>query len=720
MSAPAALRFDREASSLRLGGLRCAACADTIVDALKAVDGVREASVSVAAGLARVVWDRERTSANALVRAVERAGYTAVPDTVAEARLARRLESRRSLWRLFVAAFVAMQVMMLATPAYVSAPGELAPDLKRLLDAASWVLTLPVLCFSAAPFFAGAWRAVRSRRIGMDVPVALGIAVAFAASSAALFDPAGPLGGEVWFDSLAMFVAFLLGGRHLEMLLRHRAEATLESSVAQLPQKVLRVEWNGAVIAVALETLRVGDTLRVPTGQVVAADGVLLSAATEVDEALITGEGRPAQRARGDTLIAGSLVRGAPADLHVARVGADTRYEQILGLMRDAQMRRTAAAMPADRWAAPFVAGVLLLAVLAALAWHWIAPGREIAVAVAILVVTCPCALALAGPAARVAGAGAMARRGLLLRRLDAIDTLARVDRVFVDKTGTLTVPEADGVVLQRLPGVELAEPGLRGIAAALAAWSSHPVSRALASSDGGATAALQDVTEAAGQGVEGRDAQGATWRLGRASWAGAGAVEGAGAVWLGRDGRALAALHVGERLREDASDAVRQLRHSGIRVAMLSGDTRERVALVASRLDDLPAVAAASPEAKLAVIRQAQRDGACVAMLGDGINDAPVLAQAEVSIAMGEGAGVARAEADAILVSGRLAALPEALRIAARTRRIVRQNTAWAAAYNLTCVPLAALGLLPPWAAGLGMATSSLLVIANAMRASR
>ena len=710
-------------SSLRIGGMHCAACAPAIEAALRSVPGVLDARVSAAAGAATVRWDRARARFDELLGAVAAAGYQASADAAGAARLARAREARLALWRLFVAAFCAMQVMMFATPAYVSAPGELAPDLKQLLDWASWLLALPVMGFSAAPFFAGAWRALRRRRIGMDVPVALGIAVAFVASSGAAFEPGGLFGSAVYFDSLTMFIAFLLGGRWLEMRSRHHAEAQLEQTTARLPERVLRLRDDGAVEEIEAERVAVGDRLRIPVGQAFAADGVLIDGETEADESLLSGESRPVAKARGDSVVAGSVNRVAPVQMRVERVGADTRYEAIVALMRAARTDRPALLAAADRWAAAFLWGVLALAAAAGIGWSLVEPARAVWVVVSVLIVTCPCALSLATPAALLAAAGAMGRRGLVLRRIDAIEGLARASTLFVDKTGTLTEARQVCVAVERVGG-DTPLPVLEATAASLAAWSSHPLARSVAARHAPLAVEWHAVHEQPGRGVEALDDAGRRWRLGSAAWVGgaaaAGAVPLSTQAWLGCDGRPLLRFGFDEALRAGTAEALRALQADGVQVRLLSGDDPAQAARIAARLGLPDAGAALDPEGKLAAVQAAQQRGELVAMLGDGINDAPVLARADVSFAMGEGAALARTQADGVLVSNRLADLLAARALAKRALRVARQNLAWALAYNMACVPLALAGLLPPWAAGLGMATSSLVVVVNSLRLAR
>lgn len=729
-------------SALQLSGLHCTACAGLIEQALMGVAGVRSAAVNASAQRASVRWDPALARASALIEAVRRAGYDAAPDAAAPARALRQAEHRQALWRLFVASFCGMQIMMMATPSYVAGPGELAPDMRQLLNWGSWLLALPVMLFSAGPLMAGAWRGLRARRIGMDVPVALALVITFVASTGATFGPGGVFGHEVFFDSLAMFVSFLLGARYVELLARHRAARGLEQAMARLPAVALRLRegpGRGAgVESVSLHRLRPGDTVRVPVGEAFAADGVVCRGQTQADESLLTGESAPVAKASGAEVVAGSINVGAPVDITVLRVGHDTRFEAIVSMMRSAMSQRPAAARVADRWAAPFLWAVLLLAAGAAAVCSVIDPSRAVWVAVSVLIVTCPCALSLAAPATLVAAARGLAQRGVMLQNLDAIEQLARADHFFFDKTGTLTEDRL------QLREVTLSSEGqgrlgdgahALAVAASLARHSRHPMAAAVAAAppetggagDTGGTADRGidwfDVQEVSGHGLQARDSQGRTWRLGSADWVGiGGAADSATApVWLGCDGQRCAGFVLDERLRQGAREAVQALQAQGLQVTLLSGDTVERAALLAHRLGLRGADAVmggATPQDKLDAVARAQAAGRRVAMVGDGINDAPVLARADVSLAMGQGALVSRSQADAVVTSSHLGDIVRARATAQQALRIVRQNMVWAAAYNAVCVPLALVGWLPPWAAGLGMAASSMAVVLNALRA--
>ena len=711
-------------STLQLSGMYCAACAGIIEQALQTAGGASQASVVAATQRATVRWDPARTQFSKLIEAVRGAGYDAVPDAAAPAREMRRREYRSALWRLFVASFCMMQVMMFATPSYVAKGDELGADMRQLLNWGSWIVTLPVMWFSAGPFFRGAWQHLRAGRIGMDVPVALALAVTFVASMGATFDPEGIFGHEVYFDSLTMFLSFLLAGRFLELRARHRAAEDLERALARMPESAERRGADGHWEMVSVRRLQRGDVVRVALGQAFPADGALIEGRTRVDEALLTGESDPQPREIGQAVVAASINVGAPVVMRVDRVGADTRYEAIVAMMREAMSQRPSAARLADRWAGPFLWAVVALAVLGALAWSVIDPSRAIWVAVSVLIVTCPCAFSLAAPAALVAAAGGLARRGVIFQRLEAIEGLAGVTQLFIDKTGTLT---EDRLLLREVrlqPGAAVDAEACRAVAASLARWSQHPLSRTRAAAEGldADGRSWQAVEETGGQGLAGTDAAGRRWRLGAWSWVGGAgkAPDGEVRVWLSLDGRVQAGFVLDEALREGAEAAVAQLQALGLRLTLLSGDEMSRAQAMAARLGVDDAIGQATPEDKLAHVVAAQASGATVAMVGDGVNDAPVLARADVSLAMGQGALVARTQADAVIASNRPADLVHARRVAMKTLRIVRQNLVWAALYNAACIPLALVGWLPPWAAGLGMAASSLLVILNALRAAR
>ncbi len=724
---PDPLRGDCWESSLLIEGMHCAACALTIEDALLAVPGVVSAEVSAGSHRARVVWASERVLPSAWMRAIAAVGYRAVPANDAQARERRQMEARKALWRLGVAGLCMMQVMMYAYPAYIARAGDLSAEMEQLLRWASWVLSLPVILFSCGPFFRSALRDVVQRRVSMDLPVALGMLITFAVSSMGTFDPKGNFGHEVYFDSLTMFVFFLLAGRWLELRLRDRTAGALESLMNRLPDSVARLGPDGSFERIPVRRLLSGDVIRVLPGETFPADGVLLQGDTMVDEALLTGESRPVLRRTGGSVIAGSHNLSSAVLVRVERTGPQTRFAAIVALMETASTSKPRLAQLADRIAKPFLIAVLLAAALACAVWWSRDPGHALMVAVAVLVVTCPCALSLATPAAMLAAAGTLARQGVLVRRLEAFESLAGIDTVLFDKTGTLT---RDAMVLgaTRVRDGVSAEQAL-GMAAALARHSLHPVSRALllaATANPGAESwRAESAEEVSGQGVRARlSCAGvpgvAEMRLGSAAFCGLASAPSEESQAFLSDGEGwLATFALHEDLRADATATVSALQAVGIAVHLLSGDAAPAVARVAEQVGITDFRGACTPQDKLDFLRQAQQRGRKVAVVGDGLNDGPVLAGAHVSFAFGQAVPLAQAQADFVVLGDKLGAVSQTLLMARRTLRVVRQNLVWAAVYNAFCVPLAVLGWLPAWLAGLGMGASSLLVVLNALRLS-
>ena len=720
-------------SNLVIQGMFCAACSITVEDALRKLPGVVSAEVSAGSHRARVVWSADRLRPSDLLRVVQQAGYSAVPANDVFVRERRLAQTRKALWRWLVAGFCMMQVMMYAWPAYVAAPGDLSAEMEQLLRWASWVLTLPVMFFSCGPFFASALKDLARRRISMDLPVALGILITFVVSTAGTFDPQGSFGREVYFDSLTMFVFFLLTGRWLELRLRDRTAGALETLINRLPDTVERRTAPGkgdpevdVFERVAARRLAPGDVIRVLPGETFPVDGIVLQGGALADESLLTGESRPVLRSAGDRVVAGSHNVATVVLLRVERVGEKTRYGEIVALMEAASTSKPQMARLADRIAKPFLAVVLLSAAFACAFWWSRDPGRALMVAVAVLIVTCPCALSLATPSAMLASAGALARSGVLVRRLQALEALGKVDTVVFDKTGTLTKDAMALVSVQAREGFD--DDQVLALAAALALNSRHPLSKALVAASqvaGIDVGQAVGVQESMGQGVSGRVNTSTTLRLGSAKYCrvqdrGSVAAADLMQVFLSDDSGWLATFGLQEALRPDAMRTMAALRACGIEVHLLSGDQAPAVARVASLLGIEQSTGNCTPQDKLKRVRDLQLRGRQIAMVGDGLNDGPVLAGAQVSFAFGKAVPVAQAQADFVVLGDKLIRISQSLLLARRTGLVVRQNLWWAAIYNATCIPLAVLGYLPAWLAGLGMAASSLLVVLNALRLSR
>jgi Cu2+-exporting ATPase len=715
---------EREAA-LILEGITCAACVWLNESHIAKQPGVTAVDINYATRRARVRWDENVTKLSAILEAIQAIGYRAHPYDVTKSEQLAQQERRTAQWRLFVAGFGMMQVMMYAVPVYMAIEGEMAADIEQLMRWASLLLTLPVMFYSAAPFFRNAWRDMKFRRVGMDVPVALGIGVAFAASVWATLVAAG----EVYFDSVTMFVFFLLTGRYMEMMARQKAARGVEAMAKALPAFCERLpHWPGGdAERVAVANLVADDCVRIKPGETIPGDGTVLEGNSSSDESLLTGESLPVPKRVGDPVTGGSINVGSPLVVRLERVGEATRLASIRRLMEQAAAEKPALVQLADRIAMRFVAVLLVLAVATWLYWWNTDPSQALWIFVAVLVVSCPCALSLATPAALTVATGALAREGVLVTRGHAIETLARADRWIFDKTGTLTVGRPAVVELRLAPGAAAA--AVFAQVRALEQASEHPLARALLAKVGaGATAPVRDLKAITGQGVEARLAD-ATLRIGVPAFVAelhgqplpdamtAWLAAGDSVVALGDAAGWRAWFRIADALRPGARQALARLRAQGMRLSILSGDAPQTVAAVARELGVEDYRGGMTPEGKHAYLREIQACGETVAMVGDGVNDAPVLAQAHVSVAMGGGTDLARGQADVVLLSDDPVHLGNGVALARRALGIIRQNLLWAFTYNIVAIPLAMAGWVTPWMAGIGMSASSLLVVLNALR---
>ena len=702
---------------LLIEGVRCTACVWLIERSLGAMPGVMSVQVNAVAQRARVTWRDSKITLPQLLQGLARTGYHALPLDARGLDDLRRRESRDALKRLLVAGFGAMQAMMYATATYLGAAVALDAPTRDLLRWLGLLVATPVVLYSARPFYLGALRSLKARRVGMDMPVAMAIAAVYVASVIEAVRGSG----EVYFDSISMFVFFLLAGRYLEMRARHRARDLTDALARLAPPFADRQREDGVLQRVGVHELRAGDCVRVAEGGIVPADGVLLSERCRVDEALLSGESSPLTKRRGEPLIAGSVLEDGPVLVRVERVGADTALAGIAALVGRAYTLRPRLQIAGELAAGRFVLRVLTLTAVTTVAWILIDPARAFSATVAVLVISCPCAFALAVPAALTRALGALARRGVLVVNPDAIQALAGCTHALFDKTGTLSEPSLLLADVQTFGGQSRDE--ALSIAATLARQSRHPVARVIAAAHAGIPGAVvADVVAHTGLGVS-AIIDGRAMRLGRSDFAVFGkplAGDSTNAVVLADDTGPIAAFRIGERLRPEAGPAIDALQSRGLTVLIASGDAPEKVASIAARLKVTAWRARALPADKLAWVAELRAGGGRVVTVGDGINDAPVLAGADVGIALAEGAELAQASSDMVLQRGRLDAIVAARDIAQQTLAIIRQNQRWALYYNLSAVPLAAAGFVPPWLAALGMSLSSLGVILNALRIGR
>ncbi|MDD5240351.1 MAG: heavy metal translocating P-type ATPase [Sulfuricella sp.] len=707
----------REAS-LILEGITCAACIWLNERHLKQLPGILQVQVNYATHRARVSWDEQVIHLSKILEEIQLLGYNAHPFNAERQEGLRRQRRAKDLRRIAIAGLSAGQVMMLAVALYAGAAVGIEASTASLLRWASLILTLPVVFYAALPFYHSAWNALRGRRLNMDVPVALAVVGAFIGSVWSTSRGSG----VVYYDAITMFSLFLLSSRFLEHAAQEKSVEAAENLLKLAPAMAIRVEQDGQHLPVPVMELGEGDTILSKPGEAIAADAEVIEGMSTVDEALLTGESRPVPKSAGARVIAGSINLEGPLLLRVTSVGENTVLAGIVRLLDRAVAEKPRLAQLADRVAGHFTIGLLVLAVVVGATWWWLEPGRAFEVVLAMLVVTCPCALSLAAPTAFAAAGSHLLRHGILLTRGHALETMAKVNHVVFDKTGTLTYGKP---VLRRIVTfTELGEPQCLMLAASLEQASEHPLAQSFLSRVTQAELAqVQDARNLPGKGVSGTIA-GLRYSVGSAAMSGLPLVElpgdlpeGATQVWLCDAQRALAVFVISDGLRPQARELVERLKTAGVRITMLSGDALEAVAHVATEIGIESWHAAQRPENKLAKLQEFQQRGDVVAMVGDGVNDAPVLAGADVSIAMGGGTQVARASSDIVLLSENLLDIQRALQAGHDSMAVMRQNFAWAIVYNLLALPFAALGMVPPWLASIGMSASSLVVVLNAMR---
>lgn len=707
-------------AGLLIGGISCAACVWLIEKHLGALAGVGKVSVNASTQRAQICFDPEKISPSKLFSALARIGYRPAPATAANSEQLIQGEHRAALRRLGVAGLGTMQVMMFAIALYFGASSGIDDEFERYLRWVSLLVATPVVLYAARPFFAAAWRSLRSRHLSMDVPVSLAIGLAYGASLyATVFNT-----GEVYFESISMFTFFLLLGRTVEMRARHRAGLASGGLAQLLPLTATRLE-EGESRSVPIAALNTGDRILLRPGDTVPADGEVVEGESGVDESLLSGESALQQKGPGSRVFAGSVNGDSVLTVQVIAAGKATRLSAIERLVERAQLEKPQQVALADRVAGLFVGLVLLAALSAFAVWWQLDSQRAFWVALSVLVVTCPCALSLATPAALAAATLRLQQLGLLVAGGQLLETLPRLSRVVFDKTGTLTRGEPRILQIQLLrDGWD--EQRVKDTAAALESQSNHPLARAFSAWSGNLRVA--DLKVHTGRGLEGTVA-GERSRLGRAEFAAElaplssapGVPAGEGQWLLLADTKGpLAWIALGDRLRAAAADAVQGLQAEGLAVELLSGDQSGEVQRLAGAAGIGDFRAGASPEDKLTHLQQLQRRGERVLMVGDGLNDVPVLSGADASVAMMSAADLAHTRADAILLSGDLRVLAQAVALARQCRTIVRQNLVWALGYNALALPLAVCGLVPPWAAAIGMSLSSLIVVLNALRLSR
>lgn len=712
---------DDKQANLLLEGISCAACSWLIETHLKKNPAVSIVNVNVSTHRCSLVWNPTISPLSQLLQSLEDIGYISRPATDDQQQELIKKENRTALFRLGVAGFGMMQSMMVAVGIYFGATDTWLEFLRWL----SMICATPVVLFSASPFFKSAWRSIQQKQLIMDVPVALAIGLAYAASAWATFTSSG----EVYFESVSMFTFFLLLGRHIEQRARHRNRLAFSNLAQLMPLTACCITYkNNEEVCenVSLKKISLNDLVLVKSGETFPCDGVVVSGSSAAVEALITGESIPVRKQVGDKVIAGTLNSESAVRVKVTAIGGATQLSGIERLATQASNEKPQQVIFADRIARFFVARLLVVCIGVFIFWWFKDPSRAVWVTLSVLVVTCPCALALAMPAALSAATANLRQRGFLVARGHVIEGLSKITRVIFDKTGTLT--EGNFTITDVHLLADIPREQVLTIAAALEQDSNHPIAQAFKTIK--IIESAVEFKQAIAAGVE-AVINGKLYRLGIPVYSSAILPKVCdftnnppenNNLWLllCSEQQAIAWIGLADQIRSSAQHAVAELQAMGVTVELLSGDQSKTVEHLASQLNINEFIAGATPSDKLARLSLLQLAGENVLMVGDGINDVPVLAGADVSVAMACASDLAQTRADSVLLNNQLTLLPTAIHIAERTHNIIKQNLRFSLAYNLIALPLAAMGHVPPWAAAIGMTMSSLIVVLNALRLSK
>jgi len=706
-------------TTLRLEKIRCAACVWLCEQHLRRLIGVKDVQINYVTQKVIVHFLPEQTSLARLLFEIERIGYDAWPFEPSLSLDRAKRERRQLLTRLGVALLGMMQVMMYAWPTYVGA--DITPEFEVLLGWTSWALTVPVMVYSAGPIFQSAWRSVQSFKqthmLGMDFPIALALALAFTAGTINLVTGVG----HTYFDSITMFVAFILAARYVELLARQDAQGGAEALAKQLPatcERALNYPASQEIEVVPVVNCNPGEVLRVSPGEVVPADGVLIENVSALDESLLTGESKPVEKKIGDRMYAGTHNILNPLLMRIEAVGQSTRIAGIASLLDQALLAKPVMVSMAEKWTAYFVAFLLFGAFASSAIWLYFDPSRAWTVLVSVLVASCPCALSLAVPTAMAAAQGAVTKLGLLIVRGHVMEGLVKATDLVLDKTGTLTMgqPELQEVINLR---AGYRRENALALATVLEAGQRHPLALSLMRAATAENLSLPTLSEPVINQM-GKGLSSGEYRLGSALWLGVeqSAQQGQyGQVHLADAKGLIASFVFLDTSRAGLEQFLKVVKSRKIAVHLVSGDDRATVAWWAHHVGIEHYQGGCTPEDKYDYIERLQKEGRFVWAIGDGVNDAPLLARADISIAVGAGAPLAAAGADAILTASSLEPLAKALLLADKTHAIIKENLWWALAYNLLAIPAAMMGLVNPWVAGIGMSLSSLAVTLNAWR---
>ncbi|AVJ55947.1 copper-translocating P-type ATPase [Idiomarina sp. OT37-5b] len=706
------LEGDLQQAALTISNITCSACAWLIERELQATPGVTKAIVNLSSQRLQVTWDPRQVGISDMIKRLAAIGYQARPFQPNQQEQQFSRQRKGFIRRLGLAGLATMQVMMLAFALYFGVVSDLDDTTRQYIWSVSLIFATPVILYSAQPFYIGALRALQAKTLNMDVPVSIALLGAYTASVYAVTQGSG----EVYFESISMFTFFLLSGRYLELLAKEKALRFATNRLTLMPQLAQR-ETSDGLESVAVKQLHVGDVIVVNPGDTLAADGQLLSDEAWLDESLLSGESVPNRKIKGQTVVAGSINQQSAIRIRVTAAAQQTVLAGIVAMQDSALAEKPKVQQVIDKVASYFVSSILVIATLTFLVWWWIEPEHALWVTLAVLVATCPCALSLAAPTAITGTIHRLNRKGILVKGSQVLESVKQLDVICFDKTGTLT--EGKFSITERRDFIEPEQ--INQLVAGMEAYSEHPLALPLKQLSATPRPFKEQVRMVAGSGLEVVTEQGEHYRLGSpafiAEWHPQAAAETRFNVVLASKQQLLAQFTIEDNLRDDAKQTLDTLQRQGIRTLLVSGDDNGRVAATASQLNMTEYYGEYKPQQKLDLIKSLQQSGNTVWMIGDGLNDGPVLAQAHLSMTFANASDLAKTAADVVILSDQLNSVEEVIRSARKSRVIMRQNFTWAVAYNVSILPVAALGIIAPWVAALGMSLSSLLVIANSLR---
>lgn len=693
---------------LSVEGISCAACAWLIEKQLLALGGIVRVDVNTSTHRAMIVWQDKHVKLSDIIKSLMEIGYKAYPFQADEEAAQKQAVAKAYIRRLGVAGLMTMQVMMFAFAMYFGMFSGMEEDFEQYFRWISLVLASPVILYSAMPFLTNAVKGLKAKQLNMDLPVSLAIFGAYGASTYATFMEVG----EVYFESICMFTFLLLLGKYLEFRARLKASEFTANLQKLLPLSARKVDENNNEQHIAAKKLKLNDLILVKAGETIPADGLVIKGHTTVDESMMTGEHLPVKKYQGHQVYAGTVNHDGVITLEINKIGQNTLLNQIIRLQHNALTKRPKLVEITDKVAQWFVACLLVFASITAIGWYPISPDKAFWVTISVLVATCPCALSLAIPTALTCAVASLTKKGILIKEAHVLETATKLTRVAFDKTGTLTEGRFSIKHIELLQ-TEYNEQQVLDFAAALERFSEHPIARAFAHITPTENL-VQDVEVVAGSGIRGHW-QGVIIALGKSHWFDNHASFAQATLFINNN--AVADFYFNDKVKNNAETVVEQLQQAGLTCHMLTGDSSNAGKELSQQLALDSYQSACTPEIKQQAVETWSKQGEIVAMVGDGINDSPVFNSAHLSVAMDTGADISKNTADVVLLNSDLNAILALQQVAKQTRRIVKQNLTISLLYNGSILPLAALGLIPPWIAVIGMSASSIIVIGNSLR---